>query len=53
MWTPVFIVAIILLLFSIFRQLIMISTVIQFLSKDTALLKHKVKEDEAYLFMKG
>lgn len=53
MWTTIFIIAIVLLIFSILRQLILISTTIQFLSKDPSLLDHRAKEEEEYLFIKG
>ncbi len=53
MWTTIFIIAIVLLIFSVLRQLTIISTTIQFLSKDPSLLRHKAKEEDEYLFIKG
>lgn len=53
MWTTIFTIAIVLLILGIFRQLIILNTTIQFLSKDPALLKCKVKEEEEYLLIKG
>ncbi|WP_153259994.1 hypothetical protein [Chitinophaga flava] len=53
MWTTIFIIAIVLLILGILRQLIILSTTIQFLSKDPSLLQHKAKEEDEYLFIKG
>jgi hypothetical protein len=48
-----FITAIILLLFYILRQVILISTTVQLLSKDTALVKKRGAKEKEYLFIKG
>jgi len=53
MWTTIFIIAIILLIFIIFRQLIISSTTIQLLSKEPSLLQDKAKEEDEYLFVRG
>ncbi|WPQ60659.1 hypothetical protein SIO70_20110 [Chitinophaga sancti] len=53
MTTPVFVIASILLLGAIVRQLIIIYTKILLLQKDAAISKVKLKEEKEYLFIKG
>ncbi|NSL87611.1 hypothetical protein ECE50_012260 [Chitinophaga sp. Mgbs1] len=53
MLNTIFITAAILLCFCIVRQLIVLATTIQYLSKDKVLLQQKAAEEDAYLFVKG
>jgi hypothetical protein len=53
MWTSIFIIAIILLAFTIARQIIIINSTIHLLSKDNALIRERIKEEEEYLLIKG
>lgn len=53
MWTNLFIITTLLLIFCILRQLILISTAVELLSKDAAVMKKRGVEETEYLFIKG
>jgi hypothetical protein len=53
MWTFIFIVAIILLAFTIVRQIIIINSTIHLLLKDHAVIRERIKEEDEYLLIKG